>query len=97
MAIIGEKPMIGSAIYVVGAGPQPEGRASAGEGLGSASILLARAGMLPAIFPDAKQRQSLRYRESLAKELSGNMPDRAGNMPALPKETLSNKQTPVIV
>jgi hypothetical protein len=50
MAIIGEKPMIGSAIYVVGAGPQPEGRASAGEGLGSASILLARAGMLPAIF-----------------------------------------------
>jgi hypothetical protein len=74
MAIIGEKPMIGSAIYVVGAGPQPEGRASAGEGLGSASILLARAGMLPAACCAHSRNARLRSCDSRAKKLSGNIP-----------------------
>ena len=51
--------------------------------LGSAGILPAAAGMLPAAFFHAVALQfSIRFQREV--RLSGRMPDRAGNMPALP-------------
>ena len=52
--------------------------------VGSASILLASAGMLPAPLPATESRRTLVARTSVNLGLSGIMPDSAGNMPAVP-------------
>jgi len=51
--------------------------------VGSAGILPAAAGMLPAVFSHVAALQfPIRFQPYL--RLSGRMPDMAGNMPALP-------------
>jgi hypothetical protein len=54
--------------------------------VGSAGILPAAAGMLPGAFSHVAAPQfGIRFQREL--KLSGRMPDRAGNMPALPQHS----------
>ena len=62
---------------------------------GSANILLARAGMLPALVPVHGITPNTVTRAPVHLSLSGTMPDSAGNMPAIriSYERIASKRT----